>query len=180
METRSILVLLGLLVASAALADTYTWVDEGGVVHYADRPHPGARRIDIGEPNVSQSLAPRRTESQAGAEPQKAEPEAPFRYESLEIASPGAEQTLWNIAGVLSVSLTLTPPLQSGHRVRIYFDGKPQIVGSTRVQLDEVWRGVHNLQAEVLDETGKVLIRSQTNRFYVQQTTVKTRPSARR
>ena len=29
------------------------------------------------------------------------------------------------------------------------------------------------LQAEVLDETGKMLIRSQTNRFYVQQTTVR-------
>ena len=37
----------------------------------------------------------------------------------------------------------------------------------------EVWRGVHNLQAEVLDETGQMLIRSRTNRFYVQQTTVR-------
>ena len=63
--------------------------------------------------------------------------------------------------------------LQPGHQVRVYLDGSPQIVSSTSAQLQEVWRGVHNLQAEVLDETGKMLIRSKTNRFYVQQTTVR-------
>jgi hypothetical protein len=55
----------------------------------------------------------------------------------------------------------------------VYFDGSPQMASGTSVQLQEVWRGVHNLQAEVLDETGKMLIRSRTNRFYVQQTTVR-------
>jgi hypothetical protein len=69
--------------------------------------------------------------------------------------------------------MTLSPPLQPGHRVRVYFDGNPQIVSGTSVQLQEVWRGVHNLQAEILDETGEMLIRSQANRFYVQQTSVR-------
>ena len=45
-------------------------------------------------------------------------------------------------------------------------------IGDTTFKLDEVWRGVHNLQAEVLDETGTMMIRSRTNRFYVQQNTV--------
>ena len=47
------------------------------------------------------------------------------------------------------------------------------MASGTSFQLQEVWRGVHNLQAEVVDETGKMLIRTQTNRFYVQQTTVR-------
>ena len=55
---------------------------------------------------------------------------------------------------------------------RVYFDGSPRIVSGTSFTLQEVWRGVHNLQAEVLDENGQMLIRSQTNRFYVQQSTV--------
>ena len=175
MEIRTILVLLGLLVAPFATAgEAYVWTDDEGVVHYSDRPVPGARKIELAEPNTGRSPAPRRPEAangDAGEEP--AEPQAPFRYESLEVASPGAEQTLWNIGGVLNVSLALSPPLQPGHQVRVYFDGNAQIVEGTSFQLQEVWRGVHNLQAEVLDETGKMLIRSQTNRFYVQQNSIR-------
>ena len=73
------------------------------------------------------------------------------------------------------MSLALNPPLQSGHQVRVYFDGNAQIVSGTSFQLNEVWRGVHNLQAEVIDATGRMLIRSRTNRFYVQQNTVRGR-----
>jgi hypothetical protein len=175
MEKRAILVLLGLLVMPfAAAEEAYVWTDDEGVVHYSDRPVPGARRIELSEPNTSQSPAPRRRDSdEAGEADEQTADSGPFRYENFEIVSPGAEETLWNIEGVLNVSMTLSPPLQPGHQVRVYFDGTPQIVSGTNVQLQEVWRGVHNLQAEVLDETGKMLIRSRTNRFYVQQTTVR-------
>lgn len=175
MEIRSILVLLGILVAPlAAAGEAYVWTDDEGVVHYSDRPMPGARKIELAEPNTGRSPAPRRPESTDGAAGNEtAEPQAPFRYESFEVASPGAEETLWNIDGVLNVSLALNPPLQTGHQVRVYFDGNAQIVAGTSFQLQDVWRGVHNLQAEILDETGRMLIRSRTNRFYVQQSTVR-------
>ena len=170
METRPILVLLGLLVAVTAIADTWTWTDDEGVVHYSDRPHPGAERITIDEPNTSQSPSQRRNT----AEPDAASEEAPrsVAYASFEVASPRAEETLWNIGGVLNVSLALSPPLQPGHQVRVYFDGTPQMVSGTSFQLQEVWRGEHNLQAEVVDATGKLMIRSKPIRFYVQQSTV--------
>lgn len=174
METRTILLLLGLLAASSAIAgEAYVWTDENGVVHYSDRPMPGARRIELADPNTSQSPAPQRSEAASG-ETADEEPEdsGPVRYESLEVASPGAEETLWNIEGVLNVSLALSPALQPGHQVRVYFDGNPQIVQGTSFQLQEVWRGVHNLQAEVIDQNGRMLIRSRPNRFYVQQSTV--------
>ncbi len=170
METRTILVLLGLLATTVAAADTWTWTDEEGVVHYSDRPEPGATRIVIDEPNTSQSLSRRR--ATAGADADADDAAATPRYESFEVASPGAEETLWNIEGVLNVSLSLSPGLQPGHQIRVYFDGNPRMVNGTSFQLQEVWRGVHNLQAEVLDETGKMLIRTRTNRFYVQQSTV--------
>lgn len=173
MEIRTILVLLGLFVSSlAAAAEAYVWTDEEGVVHYSDRPMPGARRIELAEPNTSRSPAPRQSGDAAGDEP-AADSAAAAGYESLDIASPGAEETLWNIEGVLNVSLALSPALQPGHQVRVYFDGNPRIVQGTSFQLEEVWRGVHNLQAEVLDATGRMLIRSRTNRFYVQQSTVR-------
>ncbi len=177
MEIRTILVLLGLFLAPFATAgEAYVWTDENGVVHYSDRPVPGARKVVLAEPNTGQSPAPRRPEaasSDTAEEP--AEPDAPFRYQTLDITSPAAEETLWNIDGVLNVSLALNPPLQPGHQVRVYFDGNAQIMPGTSFQLNEVWRGVHNLQAEIIDETGKMLIRSRTNRFYVQQNTVRGR-----
>ncbi len=172
METRTILVLLGLLAMPFALADeAYVWTDEDGVVHYSDRPQPGAKRVELQAPNASRSPSLRGAEDSAEGD-DAAEPAAPFRYESLEVANPGAEETLWNIEGTLSVTLALSPALQPGHRIRVYFDGNPRMVNSTTFQIDEVWRGVHNLQAEVLDETGNMMIRSRTNRFYVQQNTV--------
>jgi hypothetical protein len=47
------------------------------------------------------------------------------------------------------------------------------MVSGTNFSIDEVYRGVHNLQVEVIDSAGKLMIRSQPNRFYVQQNLVK-------
>jgi hypothetical protein len=172
METRTILALLGLLAAGAVVADAYTWTDEEGIVHYSDRPQPGATRIDIADPNSSRSPAPRRSTSTAGDGEPDTTTES-LRYTSFEVTSPGPEETLWNIEGVVNVSLSLTPALQPGHQVRVYFDGEPRMVGGTSFRLEEVWRGVHNLQAEVLDPTGQMLIRTRPSRFYVQQNSVR-------
>ena len=59
------------------------------------------------------------------------------------------------------------------HPVRAYFDGQERLVQGTNFTIDEVHRGVHNIQVEVIDNTGKLMIRSQPNRFYVQQNIVK-------
>jgi len=172
MESRSILLVLSLLAAAAATAqEAYRWVDEDGIVHYSDRPEEGAEAILLPRPNVATTRPLRQPQAQPQDE-QKDEA-APTRYESIEIVSPSAEETLWNIEGVLNVTVSLKPALQPGHQLRVYFDGQMQTVSGTSFQLQEVWRGVHNIQVEVVDDTGKLMIRSKTNRFYVQQNTVK-------
>ena len=173
MDKRPISLLAALLAAGSlvadAMAEAYRWVDSEGVVHYSDRPEPGAEQIALPEANTT---SVRKYANQRGAESSEQSAADLKRYESLTIASPSAEETLWNIEGVLNVTLALSPGLKPGHQVRVYFDGSPRMVGGTSFQLQEVWRGVHNIQAEVLDETGKLMIRSQPNRFYVQQNTV--------
>jgi hypothetical protein len=174
MDSRPIFVLLSLLAATAVMAEAYRWVDDDGVMHYSDRPQEGAERFDLSTYS-GPSSAPRRTTTrpvQSSALEDLQQRKTQFRYEVLRISAPGAEETLWDIGGALNVSLAVTPPLQAGHRVRVYFDGEPRLVSGTTFQLQEVWRGVHNLQAEILDATGKLMIRSQPNRFYVQQNTV--------
>jgi hypothetical protein len=169
METRSILLLMALLVSAAAMADVYKWTDEDGVVHYSDQPHPGAERIQISGTNTFSAPTVRRRATTDDT----AESTEFAGYDSLTITSPAAEETLWNIEGVLNVSLSVTPALQPGHQVRVYFDGNPREVAGLSFQIEEVYRGVHNLQAEILDATGKLLIRTQPNRFYVQQNSIR-------
>jgi len=162
------------LTASFALAQAYRWVDENGVVHYSDRPQPGAEEVELESAPAVSIPPPRRTTASRPTGPGEDDQDTDVAvgYDTLEIASPSAEETLWNIGGVLNVSLDLQPALKQGHQLRVYFDGNPQPVNSTQFQLQEVYRGVHNLQAEVLDENGQLLIRSQPSRFYVQQTTI--------
>jgi hypothetical protein len=160
------------LAASMALAQAYRWVDENGVVHYSDRPQAGAEEVPLESAPAVSRPAPRRIPASRRTSEGEQATDAAARYDALEIATPAAEETLWNIGGVLNVSLDLRPALQRGHQLRVYFDGNPQAVNSTQFQLQEVYRGVHNLQAEVLDENGQLLIRSQPSRFYVQQTTI--------
>ncbi len=96
----------------------------------------------------------------------------PFGYESLSVTAPGAEETLWNIDGVLNVSLALSPALQPGTRCGCISTVHAQPATGTSFQLEEVYRGTHNLQAEILDAAGALMIRSAPTRFYVQQTSV--------
>ena len=174
MEIRPILVLLGLLASAAAFAQAYTWVDEEGVTHYSDRPQAGAKQISLSEYSRNTGAQLYRQRPTAAPAGDAEEDTGPFKYESLAVASPGSEETLWNIEGVLNVSLALSPGLQTGHRVRVYFDGQPRDVSGSSIQIEDVHRGVHNIQVEVIDEMGKLMIRSQTNRFYVQQNSILT------
>ncbi len=176
MEMRLVFLALCLVAAAPAVAQVYKWVDEAGVTHYSDRPRDGAEIVELGDYTRSTGARIYRAPAATPEPPEPAPAEESVRYDRLVVSSPAAEQTLWNIEGVLSVSLALSPGLQNGHQVRVYFDGAPRIVSGTSFQLEEVWRGVHNLQAEVIDETGKLLIRSPAVRFYVQQTTVNRQP----
>jgi len=173
METRAIIAVFALLAAAAASAEVWRWVDDDGVVHFSDTPVEGAERIDVSESRQSTGARLYRDAAPAAADGEEAAEEEAFKYQDLTITSPVAEETLWNIEGRLSVSLSVSPGLQTGHRVRVYHNGEAQMVNSLNFTLDEVWRGTHNLQAEVLDETGRLMIRSQASRFYVQQNTVR-------
>jgi len=171
---RILIAAITLAAAGAVYAQAYRWVDASGVTHYSDRPQPGAVRIDLPKSPGQRTIVTRPAPGDSAQPTQAVPAEVDLGYQSLSVATPGAEETLWNIGGTLSVSLSLEPGLQPGHRVRAYFDGEPQLVSGTSFEITEVYRGVHNIQVEVIDQAGQLQIRSQTNRFYVQQNTVVT------
>ena len=122
-----------------ALADgAYTWVDEDGIVHFSDVPVEGAEVVNLSEytkdtgARIMHSSPADRSTGDDSATPAPA-----FRYESISIAVPGAEETLWNIEGTLNVNVRVSPPLKSGHQVRAYFDGEARMVASTSFTIND-------------------------------------------
>lgn len=174
MLMRTFIALVAALAAGTVLAQAYKWVDENGVVHYSDVPTEGAEQIQL----PTDGRRPQRTAYSPPVQSQPAtpddEPAAPtvFSYDSIEIVAPAPEETLWNIEGVLNVALRVTPALRPQDKVRVYFDGQEQMVSGSSFQIREVYRGVHNIQAEIIDSTGRLMARSLPNRFYVQQNSI--------
>ena len=151
----------------------YRWTDAEGTVHYSDRPTDGAEQIYLPESTRGTRPYARPTAITATADDIGRNPSGPFSYESIEVSAPGPEETLWNIGGVLNVSLNVQPSLQAWTSSPSLFRRRSE--PGLRVELPDSrksHRGVHNIQAEVLDENGQLMGRSQPNRFYVQQNSI--------
>lgn len=178
-------ILMALLFVSwpvAAAEEMWRWVDEEGVVHYSDRPHPGAERVLL---ESAQSYKPPALPSRADARSGETEAEGSgdgVAYTELRVVSPEPEETLWNIGGELEVQLSISPGLAQGHQLRVYLDGSrveevPE--GRTRFTLGEVFRGEHTLRAAVVDQDGQEVVSSDPVVFYVQQASLQN-PSSNR
>jgi len=170
---RKWLILLSVLfVTPLSAAPAWTWVDNDGQVHYSDRPVPGARQIDL--PGAQGFPAPQRAappvSQSAGTEPRR----PASGYRTFNIVSPATEATLWNIGGNLSVQIALEPGLQTGHFVDLFLDGQRLNLNarSTAFTVPDVFRGLHVLQAIVIDSGGSEVLRSLASTFMVQQTSI--------
>ncbi|MEO0997514.1 MAG: DUF4124 domain-containing protein, partial [Pseudomonadota bacterium] len=182
---RALAALLLLLGCGLVNAEAYRWVDENGVVHYSDRPVAGAERIDIdtdrGSGNRTQIAPPAAPGSSAGTAAQPAAANAPVpttrpQYQALDLIRPLQGETLWNTGSTLTVSLRVTPSLAPGDRIRLIYDGQ-QLSGlptdQLDIQLDEVYRGEHTIQAEIENIDGDTLIQSSVRTFYVRQNSIR-------
>ena len=163
-----------LLLATALSADTWRWVDENGVVNFSDQPRPGAERVEL--QGLSTFSPPewtsRENEPEGSAEP---DAEGLEWYSRLAILSPVNEETIWNNQGNLDVALAVEPRMRSGDRINLYLDGEP-VSGlppnATRFTINRVFRGGHTLRATVVDQNGAELFSSDTQQFYVRQTSL--------
>ncbi|MDH3509031.1 MAG: DUF4124 domain-containing protein [Gammaproteobacteria bacterium] len=156
------------LAGAAAAATVWTWVDENGQQHFSDRPVEGARQLEVqGAQGFSRSL---RAQPARAMQPQPAS----TPYTRFTVVSPSQQETLWNIGGNLNVQVDLTPPLQAGHRIDAYLDGQlvPLAARSSQFTIPEVFRGLHTLQAVVMDGNDREVVRSLAVTFMVQQTSI--------
>lgn len=169
---RKWLILLTLLAAGpTAAVPVWKWVDASGQVHYTDVPVPGAERIEL--TGVQSIPAPRQPSNALAGRTATAALERPA-YQRFVIVSPAQQQTLWNIGAILNVQVDISPALREGDRIDVFLDGQRVNVNATSTQftVPDVYRGVHALQAVIVDSNGEDVLRSLAVTFMVQQTSV--------
>jgi hypothetical protein len=143
-------------------------------VHYSDTPVPGATQIELsGAQSFGTAQRPPPADRAAGQTQTKATGPAQA-YRTFNIVSPTQQETLWNVGTVVNVQVQLEPPLQPSHVLDIYVDGQRRNLNTTGTQLtlDDIYRGVHTIQAVVVDGSGTEVIRSLATTFMVQQTSI--------
>jgi uncharacterized protein DUF4124 len=171
---RKCLILLFALTASAAhSAPAWRWVDSNGQVHYSDTPVPGATQIELGGAQTfgtAQRGSPPADRTAGQAQTKATGPAQSYR--TFNIVSPTQQETLWNVGTVVNVQVQLEPPLQPSHLLDVYVDGQRRNLNTanTQLTLEDMYRGVHTIQAVVVDGSGAEVIRSLATTFMVQQT----------
>jgi len=173
MRRPALTIILACFVLAPALAATtvYRWVDEQGVVHFSDQPHPGAQKMRVEDAPTFSALPVPRTP-----------PAAPRRATgggapaaSCSIASPSDQQTLMNTYSV-SGSIRMPGELDAGTHVLIMLDGKV-LTGvadlSGAFHIPEIDRGAHTLAAQVLGPDGQVICETPQITFFVHQPSIR-------
>jgi hypothetical protein len=168
---RTVLIAIGILLATAASATTYKWVDRNGVTHYSDRPQPGAEIVELRPAQTFDAPTPAAT-SAARTTARNQQANNAVAYDKLDLWKPSNDEVFTNTANIVPVRLRLEPDLQTGHSVWLYLDGKRvdgQPTNAVSFDLSEVPRGTHTVNAVVVDVSGKPLIKSQSVTFHLRQ-----------
>ena len=166
------LIAVWLLGSAAQAVPVYRWVDETGQVNYSDRPGPGAVLIELsaGAPSLDAGFSsppPR----QPAMDPRTT---VATGYETLAVLQPASGETLWGTGGQVEIAIGISPDLQPRHRLALYLDGElaDSPIHATRFAIEAVPRGEHTVQAVILDEADRELLRSAPVTFHVQQTSI--------
>lgn len=158
------LLVTGLLLSLSAAAAVYMERDAEGNVVFTDRPSSeDAKPIELNPPSTYQAPPIPRAARQNGTQDDSSED-----YKAIAIARPANDAPIRENSGNLEVSIDLIPALKPGHHIVLLLDGAPAAEGrSTTLRLQNVDRGTHTLQAQVVDDNGNVIIRSDNVTFHM-------------
>ena len=152
---------IGFVILSSLLAvaeDTvYRSTDKNGNAVFTDQATENAQEIEIKETATYTETVPTYTPTSKTKNVYKS-----IGYTSLSILQPASEEATRSNSGNLTVSYSLQPALESKHSTELLIDGSPvQSSGSSgSFSLTNIDRGTHTLMVQVIDDSGSVLITS--------------------
>lgn len=162
-----------LFVAASVHADIYRSVDEDGNIVYSDKPSPGAEKIQVDE---IQTIKGDEVEPFEYTPPDRG-PEVVSPYTALAITSPQNNETIRSNAGDIEVTVDIKPGLIPGHRLVLYLDGNQVAEGGAEIELNNVDRGTHTLNAVIKTSDDRELERSAPVTFTLQRVSVSQQPA---
>jgi uncharacterized protein DUF4124 len=154
---------IALVCASAVAATVYKWVDEKGVVHYSDQPHPDAQKVDVKSAQTYESTGGRSTPSSATS---NAQPSATYRV--CAIGRPENDEVFLN-TDTVNAQVRIEPMLRQGDSLTLSMDGKTVANGAGTTTTLKVERGSHSLAATVTDSSGAIVCSTPSVTFHVRQ-----------
>ena len=186
---KNLLVVIGvslILAAGGAYAQSkiYKTTDKDGNTVYTDQPPPeGSVPMDLPELSI---VSPRENQKSvqhldvnrrggAGAKGSALPPREELlqTYSDMEISTPNNDETIWGTGSAINVGVDLKTSLLSVLFVQLTYDGrKLPRQKSTSIQLDQVERGEHTVQAEVVNGEGQVFGRTDPVKFFMRQHSV--------
>lgn len=169
---KLLVVLLGCMPLLASAAGVYKWVDEQGVVHYSDKPHQGAEKMQL--PKTPAASPPPRRPVGFSRDDDDDSGEIGGAYSAFSIAQPDNNQTIRSNEGLINISFFIQPGLQSGHKIRIFVDGRPlkDELSSPNFALRGISRGTHSLRAEIINEEGDLMAKTDPVTFHLRKESI--------
>lgn len=175
---RYLLLLVSLTLCFGVFAQerVYKRVNPDGSVEYSDQPIQGAEVMKV--PKGSTFTMPE-TPASAAAPADTGAEEVKVVYDNLEISRPSNDETIRSNEGKLTALARVEPALDANHRFRWSLDGEiVQDVNSPELRLNNIDRGSHTLQAEIVDANGRVIISSESVTFHLMRYRIPSAPPA--
>jgi len=166
---RHLFTLMSLTCSLALAATVYKWVDEKGVVHYSDQPHPNAQIVSV--PAAQTYKAGEIPAAPGGPAVPPAQPQP---YQGCAIAQPTDDQTFSNVDS-LSIVVRTDPALRPGDQIFLMLDGQPLnggVATGSQFTLTPLDRGTHTLQAVVRDSGGGLMCQTPGVTYNVHQPSI--------
>ena len=182
-----------LLVPCVTLAKVYKVVDENGRITFTDQPpiavpeetRDTTQSADTIETKIESNTTPSTTEATPPETGDAATEEPPLEtgtapepakstngYESIVIASPEDQSIIPDEQDNVLIHLNIAPSLQEDHFIQLYYDnrkfGDPSKLNT--FQVTKLFRGAHNISADIVDNNGNTLLSSPTITIFVKHT----------
>lgn len=150
---KYILSMILLLAAFVCNAAVYMQVDPNGTATYTDVPSVNAQKVDPNGYGSAQASQSSQQTSNASTPAIVANAEAKKPYTTFLISSPVDQQTFQNQRDI-TVEIKIQPDLQKGDKIQAFLDGKPvgDAVASTHLQLKQLDRGTHQINAVLIGD----------------------------
>lgn len=166
-----------LLLGLPAVADVYTYIDSEGNRVFTDQPRGNAKKVEIAPTNGMNQTAPPTVRVPVPAAP-VADVAA---YQMLRILVPDPDATIREgSSGDLIVTLTSDPALMPDHNYRLLLDGKVAASPSRSpvFPLTNLDRGTHQLAAEIIDSSGRIIERTPSQPVHIVRTSLESKRTA--